>query len=689
MPIASAADFVEALREYRILEPAQLEKISRAMKGKSVEPRAVAKELLKQGWVTPYQVNQLLQGRGAELVLGEYLLLDRLGEGGMGQVFKARHRIMERTVAIKVIRKELLAHPDAAQRFQREIRLVAQLDHPHLIRAHDAARIGDTLYLVTEYVEGTDLQRLVQKSGPLSVGHACAYIRQAALGLQAAHERGLVHRDVKPSNLQVSADGAVVKVLDMGLARLQTVSGAAVAAGGLTQAHSVVGTPDYIAPEQIADARSVDSRADIYSLGCTLYFLLAARPPFPDVRWEEKLVYHRKTEPMSIEQVRPDVPPALSAVLRKMMAKRPEDRYSTPAAAADALAPFCQLPGPRPVSGTASPGSLINQPAAGYESGYALPTGSTATPSSASPHQATPIPRPPSAEPTVLVNAQQPTPQASGPPTAVLPSQAISGPRKRLRLILAGGGALLAALVLLAVVLMLKGGKTDDPGTVVRNDTTKEPLPPGPQVLVEENFRTTAEKQLTLPDGWSGDAYRVVKDADGQPCLEVSKPKGNPELMLPPLRVSLSGNFSVEGVVVMDRPEFANYHTLAVLLGSSKGSKPLVLVIDWAGKVLINDDARLPPPNFKPLKPIHFVLTRQGKKLKVKLDDEPVGEKDLDEVAEYDTVSLRLAAGPGNGGRLVRLYGLKVGTLGDDGQAAPSNVPLPDPGDSKKGKRGR
>src|ERR1043165_4759887 len=330
MSLTSAADLIDALREYRLLDQAQLGKLERGLKGCSLDPRALAKELLKQGWVTAFQASLLLEGRGAELVLGEYLLLDRLGEGGMGQVFKARHRLMDRTVALKVIRKEMLAQSDAVERFHREIRMAAQLDHPHLVRALDAARVGDCHFLVMEYAEGADLYQLVQKSGPLPVGQACTYIQQAALGLQHAFERGMVHRDIKPSNLQVPGQGTTLKILDMGLARPQAQDGKVPGKAELTQMSVMMGTPDYIAPEQIIDARRVDIRADVYSLGCTLYFMLVGRPPFPVESWQEKLVAHHTVEPQPIEQLRPEVSAGLAAVLRKMMAKRPADRYATP-----------------------------------------------------------------------------------------------------------------------------------------------------------------------------------------------------------------------------------------------------------------------------------------------------------------------------------------------------------------------
>ena len=197
MPITSAADLAQALAEFQLLDQGQLDKVNAAIQKRSADARALGRELIKRGWLTTFQINRLIQGHGKELVLGPYLLLEPLGEGGMGQVFKARHQIMNRTVALKVIRNDRLSNPEAVQRFYREIRLVAQLDHPHLVRAHDAAQIGATPILVMEFAEGTDLHQLVQKSGPLPVGQACTYIRQAALGLQHVSEHGMVHRDIK------------------------------------------------------------------------------------------------------------------------------------------------------------------------------------------------------------------------------------------------------------------------------------------------------------------------------------------------------------------------------------------------------------------------------------------------------------------------------------------------------------
>jgi serine/threonine protein kinase len=272
-----------------------------------------------------------------------YEVLGRLGEGGMGQVFKARHRRLNRVVAVKVIRPEQLGNPNSLRRFHREARAAARLSHPNIVEIFDAAEAGGTFLLAMEYVDGKDLAELVQTRGPLPVGIACEYIRQAGLGLQHAHERGLVHRDIKPANLLLSADGSQVKLLDMGLARLQQVDDNDPSLGELTQSGAVMGTPAYLAPEQARDSRRVDIRADIYSLGCTLYHLLTGQAPFRGMSLAEVVLRHQLEEPLPIEQVRPGVPPEVQDILNKMLAKHPEERYQTPAELAKSLAPWAAL----------------------------------------------------------------------------------------------------------------------------------------------------------------------------------------------------------------------------------------------------------------------------------------------------------------------------------------------------------
>jgi serine/threonine protein kinase len=283
-----------------------------------------------------------------------YLIHERIGEGGMGQVYLARHLHNGRSVALKVVRPDRLANPEAVRRFQREAKAAARLTHPHIVTIYDSGQAGDTHFLVMEYVEGIDLARLLKELGRLPVAEACDYVRQAALGLQHAHERGLVHRDIKPHNLLRGTDGTI-KVLDMGLARLDQLSHPDSSASELTQTGTLMGTPAYVAPEQALDPRRADIRSDVYSLGCTLYHLLTGQPPFPRGSLAEILLKHQLTEPTAVEELRPEVPPRLGAVLRKLMAKRPQDRYQTPAEAAQALEPFSRADSPALALATAGP----------------------------------------------------------------------------------------------------------------------------------------------------------------------------------------------------------------------------------------------------------------------------------------------------------------------------------------------
>ena len=329
----SVASLIACLRDHRLLEGAPEKEIA-ALQERFTDPRLLAKEMIGRGWLTPFQVNQVFQGRAADLLLGSYVLLERIGEGGMGQVFKARNWKLGKVVALKVIRKERLNNPNIIRRFHREIEAAAKLDHVNIVRAFDAAQIGDIHFFAMEYVEGTDLAKLVRKQGPFAVEAACDTIRQAALGLQQAMERGLTHRDIKPANLLVS--GGVVKILDLGLALLQQLDDSE-AGTTLTHEGAVMGTPDYMAPEQSLDSHNVDIRADLYSLGCTLYFLLIGRVPFPGGTMTEKLLRHQVEAPKPVEVVRPEVSADLGAVVRKLMARQPEDRYQTPAELADAL----------------------------------------------------------------------------------------------------------------------------------------------------------------------------------------------------------------------------------------------------------------------------------------------------------------------------------------------------------------
>ena len=268
-----------------------------------------------------------------------YEVQKKLGQGGMGTVFLARQVKLDRPVAIKMLPESRIEDQKALARFEREMKAVGRLNHPHIVQAYDAGEAEQVPYLVMEYVDGLSLADLIQRLGPLPLPEACELIRQAASGLQCAHENGLVHRDVKPSNLMLTRRGQV-NVLDLGLARYCEE---AVAGAEMTYDGDTMGTPDYMAPEQAKDSRGVDIRADIYSLGCTLYALLAGHPPFSGEKYTSripKIMAHLRDPIPPLVQLRGDVPPELATVLDRMLAKTRERRYQTPSQVADAVGPF-------------------------------------------------------------------------------------------------------------------------------------------------------------------------------------------------------------------------------------------------------------------------------------------------------------------------------------------------------------
>ncbi|HQU44345.1 MAG TPA: protein kinase [Pirellulales bacterium] len=335
----SISKFLDTVEQSGLVEKSQLAR-SLADLARQSGPEAandsliVSSHLGRVGLLTDWQSKRLLEGRHTGFFLGKYKLLDHLGTGGMSAVFLAEHAVMRRRVAIKVLPKNRVNDSSYLARFHREARAVASLDHPNIVRAFDVDNDGDVHYLVMEYIEGCDLKGVVERDGPLAYRTAADYIRQAADGLGHAHQAGLVHRDVKPANLLV--DGRqVVKVLDMGLARTSDDIDAS-----LTKDHDerMLGTVDYLAPEQALDSHLVDPRADIYSLGCTLYFALTAYPPFPDGTLAQRVLMHQSKEPAPISIKRADVPAGLAAICRRMMAKSPAARFQSAAEVSEALA---------------------------------------------------------------------------------------------------------------------------------------------------------------------------------------------------------------------------------------------------------------------------------------------------------------------------------------------------------------
>jgi serine/threonine protein kinase len=424
-------------------------------------PRALANVLVRDGLLTRFQAEQLLLGRWRHFVIaGKYRVLGPLGSGGMGQVYLAEHRVMQRRVALKVLPGRS-TDPVTLERFRREGRAVAALDHPNIVRAHDIDHDGALHFLVLEYVDGSTLYTIINKWGPMDPLRAAHYVRQAALGLQHAHEAGLVHRDIKPSNLLLDRAGTV-KVLDLGLVRFFHDQ-----SDDLSQWHagSPVGTLEYMAPEQALNSHEVDIRSDIYGLGATFYCLLAGHGPFRGRASSGMPRHHPAEQPRPIREIRPDVPEGLAAVLDRMMARERAERYQTPAEVAAALGPWTQTPIPppppqemplllAPAQGPSGPGGAPGLPASLYEPPLS-PTPSPGGPEVASLPMDSALPTAPALDtawgppPTPVLGEAPPTGGPASQPTRPPEpdgggeAPAPAGKRRRRRVLLAAAAVLL------------------------------------------------------------------------------------------------------------------------------------------------------------------------------------------------------------------------------------------------------
>jgi len=333
--------FLEIVEKSRLVEPRALTEFIVKLKAKygddlPVDATKVASLMRKADLLTQWHTDKLLTGKYKGFFLGRYKLLGHIGSGGMSSVYLAEHTRMHDKRAIKVLPRTRVKDATYLARFQLEAQAIASLNHPNIVSAFDIDNEGDTHFIVMEYVDGVDLQVLVRRDGPLDPRHAAELLAQAADGLQHAHQRGVIHRDVKPANLLLDKEGRV-RLLDMGLALM-----AAQENDSLTVAHNenVLGTADYLAPEQALNSHKVDHRADIYGLGCTLYYLLTGRPPFPEGSLAQRIAKHQTQMPPSIKKLRPDCPGEIEGICVKMIQKDPQYRYQSAADTAEALRKF-------------------------------------------------------------------------------------------------------------------------------------------------------------------------------------------------------------------------------------------------------------------------------------------------------------------------------------------------------------
>lgn len=321
--------FLELTRKSGLIDAQRLnlylEKLAEAQ-GIPEDPKELAALMVRDAVLSKFQSEQLISGKWRGFYVGKYRVLERIGIGGMGQVYLAEHRTMKRRYAIKVLPRSKAADPAALERFEREARAGGSIDHPNIVRAYDKDQDGDLHYLVMDFVDGCSLSEIVRATGPLDVTRAGNYMYQSALGLKHAHESGLIHRDVKPANILIDRQG-VAKILDMGLARFFNDQN-----DMITKKYdeTVLGTADYLSPEQAIDSHNVDIRSDFYSFGCTYYYTLTGKPPFDEGSVAQKLIWHQTRTPKSAKEHRPDIPEDLVAVLNRCMMKQADDRYATP-----------------------------------------------------------------------------------------------------------------------------------------------------------------------------------------------------------------------------------------------------------------------------------------------------------------------------------------------------------------------
>jgi len=375
---ATVHKFLSNLRASGLLDEEAMDKISRSSTAARGDGVALAHLLVQKGVLTRFQAGLVLAGRTQGFSVGPYLILDRIAESRMGWLFKAVHRTMERRALLKVLTRFRRTPPQAEARFQREVQALGQLNHPNIAAVYDVTREGEVDYLVMEYVSGMSVRRLLTRQGQIPVRASLRVVRQVAAAIDHASTQGIVHRDIKPGHILVTRRGKV-KIVDFGLAQVVASQEGVEADKHLVRSGHVIGTPDYLSPEQAAGGRPVDVRADIYSLGCTFYHMLTGRVPFPEGSPGQKILKHCKHTPMPVAELAPGVPAKVIEIVDRMMAKRADQRYAT---AAEVVAAMDAVLGRRPATpggpGPHAPSARdallgLAEPAAG-------PVGAPATP---------------------------------------------------------------------------------------------------------------------------------------------------------------------------------------------------------------------------------------------------------------------------------------------------------------------
>ncbi len=539
----SVSGLLEAIRSSSILSERQSEKLEANMAGGDYpgEAAELSSRLVADGILTEYQARQFVKGKSQGLILGSYVILEFLGKGTMGKVYKASHRMMGRVVALKILDSRYVSNPRVLARFRREMQLVGRLDHPNVVRAFDADRIGDCHFIAMEYASGPTLEGLLKARGVLPPADVVYFASQAADGLAHAHAQGVLHRDVKPSNLLLT-EGRKIKVLDFGLGTLLEKEDLLTA---LTSAGFAVGTPDYISPEQ-ARMVKIDGRSDLYSLGCTMYHLLSGQLPFKGESSMDCIVSRIAGQAVPIGEVRPGLPPRLTQAIEKLMATSPDKRYQTAEEAAAALRSLLRPKNPAPVPSAPTVAAIAPGPVQATDGSPRLPVSAPTAAAIAPEPEPGPVPEggatlaaPP---PPVRDEVRSSKPEPNSPPSRP------TGRRMKAKGALAAIGV--AAGLLTVVTIMFSRSSNDEHPAFEQgaSNTDAGPILPPGKADVRPSSPVIEDPKPGTTVGMRGEPAGPVPPASGadvrRPSLVIESPK--PGAMVG-MREDLIGRIESEG----------------------------------------------------------------------------------------------------------------------------------------------